>query len=211
MITGTVRGCLQSSLRLTTTPRPLSFLCRIAQRTEACTATAGSRPAVLPPRKPGWKEKSTALPRHGELSNWIILLFCPTRSVGLIQACPLCTCSFAKVVSGFNPTFAKREPSISYDPPQDHRNVPPPHVSPDISYLCRRCKRAVRDKEEEHGVSAPCDACGRNPELAYVTQAAATGLTQLATTLKTGKPSEQRNLNPVRSSPRFGFIIVSPC
>ncbi|RDW71113.1 hypothetical protein BP6252_07676 [Coleophoma cylindrospora] len=99
-----------------------------------------------------------------------------------------------------NPPFTSRERRISYDSPQGHRNLPPSVNPKDASYLCRRCKRAIREEggeeEEEHGVSISCDSCSRNPELAYITQAAATRLLQLAETLRTGKPSEQRILNP---------------
>lgn len=57
--------------------------------------------------------------------------------------------------------------------------------------LCRRCKRELATDVQ---LLEDCEDCKKNPELAYVTQAAAAGLTQLAETLDSGISSEQRGV-----------------
>lgn len=45
-----------------------------------------------------------------------------------------------------------------------------------------------------------CETCKKDPDLAWVTQAAAAGLTQLAETLRSGIPSEERSITRVSKS-----------
>lgn len=60
--------------------------------------------------------------------------------------------------------------------------------------LCHRC-RGPRELDQalDLGIT-PCESCKRNPDLAWVTQAAAAGLTQLAETLHSGISPEQRSI-----------------
>jgi hypothetical protein len=68
-----------------------------------------------------------------------------------------------------------------------------PSNSQDIPNLCHGCRRpTTQDREVELGNPDSCEKCKRNPELAWITQAAAAGLTQLAETLRSGIPSDQR-------------------
>jgi len=59
--------------------------------------------------------------------------------------------------------------------------------------LCRRCRRLTTE-DRELDDQDNCEHCKQNPELAWVTQAAAAGLTQLAETLRSGISSEQRGI-----------------
>jgi hypothetical protein len=72
-----------------------------------------------------------------------------------------------------------------------------PPGSKESRELCHRCRgRRELDRELNLG-TASCGSCKRDPDLAWVTQAAAAGLTQLAETLRSGIPSEQRSITRV--------------
>jgi hypothetical protein len=63
--------------------------------------------------------------------------------------------------------------------------------------LCWKCRRTITQDGEENSPYSDAESCGLckgNPELAWVTQAAATGLTQLADTLRSGISSEKRGI-----------------
>jgi hypothetical protein len=66
----------------------------------------------------------------------------------------------------------------------------------DTSNLCNRCKPLAAQKQvfDLFGTPEECEDCKRNPELSWVTQAAAAGLTQLAETLSSGISSERRGI-----------------
>lgn len=68
--------------------------------------------------------------------------------------------------------------------------------------LCRRCnKLATQNRELElYGFSGDCEDCRKNPDLAWVTQAASAGLTQLAETIRTGILSAERGTIRVSTS-----------
>lgn len=65
----------------------------------------------------------------------------------------------------------------------------------DTTNLCIRCKKSTtQDIDAFHSLDENCEHCRRNPELAWVTQAAAAGLTQLAETLSSGMSSQRRGI-----------------
>ena len=67
-----------------------------------------------------------------------------------------------------------------------------PLAAQETTDLCRRCRRMLSNPDAD--LLETCEDCKRNPELAYVTKAAAAGLTQLAETLGSGISSEQRGV-----------------
>lgn len=64
-------------------------------------------------------------------------------------------------------------------------------TSTNTSNLCRKCRKLTSERQEPEG-SESCEECRKDPELAHVTQKAALGLSQLATTLSSGISSDQR-------------------
>src|SRR3954451_5325850 len=81
-------------------------------------------------------------------------------------------------------------------PSRQRRVAEGPAESQDTSTLCSRCRKLASQDEELDMYGAPdtCESCRRNPELAWVTEAAAGALTRLADTLRSGISSEQRNV-----------------
>ncbi|TAQ85893.1 hypothetical protein B7494_g5786 [Chlorociboria aeruginascens] len=81
-------------------------------------------------------------------------------------------------------------------PPSNQRGPPTGSLDfQDTSNLCRRCRKlAIHDSSEELGRPAICEDCQHDPELDWVTQAAAQGLTQLADTLRLGIASGKRGI-----------------
>ncbi|RQM08216.1 hypothetical protein DH86_00000668 [Scytalidium sp. 3C] len=77
--------------------------------------------------------------------------------------------------------------------------------------LCQRCRQSLRAVPDTEGLDrAPeaGDSWNRNPELAYVTQAAAAALSQLADTLRSGMSSGRRGV--AQGSQRIGFADYPP-
>lgn len=78
--------------------------------------------------------------------------------------------------------------------------------------LCQRCRQSLRAVPDTEGLDrAPeaGDSWNRNPELAYVTQAAAAALSQLADTLRSGMSSGRRGVAQVGSDASFKEIPPS--
>lgn len=67
----------------------------------------------------------------------------------------------------------------------------PTDTSTNASNLCRKCRKLTSEHPKPED-SESCEECKRDPELAHVTQKAALGLSQLATTLSSGISSDQR-------------------
>jgi hypothetical protein len=83
--------------------------------------------------------------------------------------------------------------------PQQRAATEGPAESQETTLLCSRCKRlTTQDRELNlNGVSDICEKCGKNSELAYVTQAASSAcvsLTNLAEKLRSGISSEHRSI-----------------
>jgi hypothetical protein len=74
-----------------------------------------------------------------------------------------------------------------------------PADAEDTAILCRRCRR-LTTQHQDLELYESCEECRRNPELALVTQKAAAALTQLADTINSGLPSDQRGVIRVSSS-----------
>jgi len=77
---------------------------------------------------------------------------------------------------------------------QQGRAIGEPADPQEGTVLCTRCRRLATQVEELdlYGVPSTCGSCRRNPELALVTEAAASALTRLMGTLRSGKSFEQR-------------------
>lgn len=65
--------------------------------------------------------------------------------------------------------------------------------------MCSRCKKlaTLENGTDSYSTANTCDKCGRNSELAYVTQTASSAcvsLTNLAEKLRAGIPSEERGI-----------------
>ena len=69
-----------------------------------------------------------------------------------------------------------------------------PPAPQDSTNLCRRCKKLL---SQDGDLLEACEDCKKDPELAYITQAAAAGLNQLAETLSSGISSDQRGVTRV--------------
>src|SRR4051812_48802199 len=103
---------------------------------------------------------------------------------------------FINAISNSDVEFSQHGDSIESPifPSKQSRVAEGPAESQDTSTLCIRCRKLATQDEEIDMCGAPdtCESCRRNPELAWVTEAAASALTRLAETLRSGRSSEQR-------------------
>ncbi|RFU26226.1 hypothetical protein B7463_g10130, partial [Scytalidium lignicola] len=83
----------------------------------------------------------------------------------------------------------------------------------DQSGLCQRCRRSLREMADftnSGSAQESCEICCKSPELAYVTQAAAAGLSQLAETLRSGMSSGRRGVVQGPEQRRIGSADCPP-